>query len=374
MKAARRILAASLCLLLLAGGSVRAEKIGALVTILGAQPVHVEGVGIVTGLRGTGDESKAAHKALRVYLDKHQLALDLADLDSQNIALVKVDAEIPAFKRPGQKVAVRVTAINDASSLEGGVLQLTPLSVRPEGESYAWASGRIVVGGGTADTVHATSGRIPANSEGGAQVVKTLTADIVEPDHTFRLNLNRFSLADAAAIARTINRDPGLNPSVGPQLGFEAAQEGARIAWALPGQVVVRIPDAKMDQQVEFISRVLDLNVAVEKPARVLINRQTNTVILTGEVRVDPVAISHRNLTVTLQPAAGAPEGSRQRRHTLRDQDERPLVELEGYGEMPNLQKLIDNLNAMGCTTRDIIVILQKLKSIGALHAELKVE
>ncbi len=374
MQAIRNISIVMMLMLLCMPQSVRAEKIGALVTILGAEPIHVEGIGVVTGLAGTGDKSAAARKALKIYLDKSQLAVDLKDLESQSVALVRIDAEIPAFKRPGQKIPVRVTAIGDAQSLAGGVLLMSPLSVTPDGEAYVWASGRIIIGGGTANTTHPTSGTIPANKEGGGQVVKVMTADIVEADHTFRLNLNRFSLADTAAIARRINDDDALNPGRGEQIGFTESEKGTKIAWAVPGQVIVRIPDSKLDQQVEFISRVLELNVAVERPARVLINHQTNTVVITGEVRVDPVAISHNNLTVTLSPSASALPGSPQRKYTLDDKTERKLIELDGYGQAPNLRSLINTLNAMRTSTRDIIVIMEKLKNAGALHGELIVE
>ena len=358
------------------GGEAQAQKVKTLVTILGAEPLHIEGTGIVTGLNGTGDKSPAALKLLRAYLGKSGFALEEADLESKNIALVRVDATIPPFIRPGERVSVRVTAINGAASIENGVLQRCLLRLRPDGEPVAWAWGRVIVGSG-GDGLHPTSGQIPAGADSGAQIISTsgLECEYVRPDNTVRLNLNRKSFRDAAAIAEAINSNESTNPHlVRREFGGEAgADNGIRVADAIDaGQVIVRIPDLMLDQKVEYVSQILDLDVAVEQPARVLLNRQTKTVIISGDVRIDPVAISHRNLSVTL--TTPPPNSGEPRRYRLDDIDKRTLVELDGLGRVPNLQNLVNTLNAMGVTTDDILVILEKLKALGALHAELIVE
>ncbi len=359
------------CLAATAGANV---KVRTLVSILGEEVIHVEGIGIVTGLNGTGDKSQGAVKSLQVYLEKNNMALSVADLESKNVALVRVDAEIPPFIRPGQIVDVRVTALNDASSLEGGVLLNTMLSPMPGGEIYARASGRINVGGGTKDSVHATSGRISASSEGGAQILIAIATEVVENDNQVRLNLNRRSFPDAASIARRINTDEGTNPYLSVQLGF-SEEEGRKVAWALDaGQVLVEIPPAMRNKKVEYISELLDLDVAVSRPARVLINRQTGTVVITGEVRVDPVVISHRSLTVTVAAEQSRGEVTGRDVYRLDNNQPRSVVELEGHDTTQNLRNLINTLNAMGVTSRDLIVILEKLKGVGVLHAELIME
>lgn len=359
--------------LVLACAALRAERIESLVTIFGAEPTHIEGHALVTGLKGTGDKSAAAIKLLKQYLEKYQIALDETDLSSKNIALVKVDAEVPPFARPGHKLDIRVSALNDASSLEGGVLQQCVLRARPDGPVYAVASGRVIIGNAN---LHPTTGVIPANSKGGAQLLKLIPTKVIEDDSKFRLNLKRESHEDAAAIAQAINASDTLNPYKTTQLGFADVQETRKIAWALDaGQVIVQIPESKQTEQVRFIAEVLKLNVPVARPARVLFNRQSRTVILSGDVLVDPVAISHNNRFVTLADVDQGPGLGTRKEYTLDDQDERRLIELDGHRRsLPNLAQLIDTLNAMGTTPEDMVAILQKMKAAGALHAELIVE
>jgi flagellar P-ring protein precursor FlgI len=352
----------------------RAEKIESVATVFGSERIHVEGFGLVTGLNGTGDGTAGALKLIRQYMEKNQITLDQTDISSKNIALVKIDAEITPFSRPGRKIDVRVTAI-DASSLEGGVLSQSPLRARPDGEIYAFASGRILIGSGGR---HPTTGIIPANTLGGGQVMKLMPSRWVEDDNKFRLNLVQHSFADAAAIARSINSSDTLNPYRSEQVGFGPEEEVKKISWAIDGgQVIVQIPPSKIRQKVEFIAEVLNLDVPLARPAKVLFNRQSGTVIVTGEVRVDPVAVSHNNRLVTLEAAVQEPGDIRPvaKNYRLDDEQPRRMVAMEGYRRsLPNIEKLIETLNAMGSTAEDNIAILQKMKAAGALHAELIVE
>lgn len=357
----------------LCSGVARAETIESMVTIFGAESVHIEGLGLVTGLKGTGDGSPGAIKLLKQYLEKHQISLDENDLASNNIALVKIDAEIPPFSRPGRRLDVRVSTTLDASSLEGGVLQQCVLRAQPGGPVYAVSSGRILIGSAG---LHPTTGVVPANARGGAQLLRAIPTQVVEEDSKFRLNLRRESHEDAAAIAQAINTSDTLNPYKTTQIGFNQAEEARKIAWAFDaGQVIVQIPPSKQRERVRFIAEVLKLSVPVARPPRVLFNRQSRTLVMTGDVLVDPVTISHNNRFVTLMDQdQGGGLGTR-KEYSLLDEDEHRLVELDGHRRsMPNLADLIDTLNAMGTTPEDMIAILQKMKSAGALHAELIVE
>lgn len=345
---------------------LRAEKIRDLITILGAEPIHVEGTGIVTGLNGTGDKTPAALKLLKGFLEKNHIAVDLIDLSSSNIALVRFDAEVPPFVRPGHKISVRVTSIGDSSSLAGGVLMKSALKAGTEGPIFGWAFGRVQV-----NSSSPRSGKIPANSSGGAQITKVIPTSVVEADGRIRLNLKRRSFADSAAIARRINREPGLNPNLQEVQGFAESEMTKAVAWALDaGQVIVRIPLKNMYRRVEYISQFLALDVPVERPARILVNRQTGTVVITGDVRVERVVISHANKTITLAPAGP----QRTKNYRLDEADPRVIAELDGPGQNADLQSMINTLNAMNLSTQDVITILEKIKAAGALHAELTVE
>jgi flagellar P-ring protein precursor FlgI len=360
------------CLLGLAATTARAEKIGTLVSILGAESLHVSGTGIVTGLNGTGDKSAATLKLFKTYMEANGYNLNTADLSTRNVALVHIDAEVPPFTSPGQTINVRVSCVNDATSLSGGILLGTPLRFRSGGEAVVQAFGTVLTGTGN---LHPTRGTIP----NGGQILMPLQTDVVGPDHSFTLKLKRPNFADAREIAAAINNDRSTNPYLEARYDFgtpgRGRETGRQVAEALDaGTVVVTIPAAMLDQQTEYIAEVRNLDVTVARPARILINRQTETVIITGEVQVDPVAISHRNLTVRLPAEPAGAEIEFPEAYRLEPEDPRPVVEMEGPGQTPNIRKLVNTLNAMGVTTADAIVILEKLAAAGALHAELVVE
>ena len=54
----------------------------------------------------------------------------------KNVASVMVTAKLPAFARQGSTIDVTVSAMGDATSLQGGTLLVTPL-VAADGEVYA---------------------------------------------------------------------------------------------------------------------------------------------------------------------------------------------------------------------------------------------
>lgn len=361
------ILAVAVAFVTLTGQEARADKIGALATVLGADPLRVEGVGIVVGLNGTGDKSEQAKKNIQEYLSKNNISLDLTDLSPNTVALVHIDAEIPAFARVGQRITVRVAAMDSPSSLENGVLLNASLAVTPNGEVLAWAAGRISVSKNAP-----ASGLIPD----GAQLMTTMAVDVIGDDNKFRLSLKSLNWMDASRIAARINDEDSLNPANSEQRGFGEREKTAKIAWAKdPGQVEVQIPDSKLDQKVEFVAQVLDLEVAVDRPARVLINKQLGTVVVTGDVRVArDVVVSHNGLTVTTSAPAGAPNEGGRKEYTLTDATPRSVVEMSGYGQSANLREFIDTLNAMGARSEDVSVIVEKLIRAGALNAELIME
>lgn len=359
--------------ILLLATPARAEKIRDVATVLGAEPITVEGMGIVIGLNGTGDKAALTRNLFAAYLEKQQISLDANDLQNLNVALVHVDAQVPPFARPGQKLSVRVKAV-DATSLEGGVLVMTALSPRPGGPVYAYAQGRVLIGNAE---LHATTGLIPASSNGGAQLLRSIPTRVVEDDGKFRLVLKNPSFRDADAIEKAINSKDSLNPYRQQAIGFALETTSRKIAWAQDaGQVIIQIPPSKLREQTAFIGEVLSTSVDLESPARVVFNRQTQTVIITGDVQYDPVAVSHANRFVTLtdpQRQPGQPLARREYR--LEPNTERRLVDLDGHRQsLPNLEDMINTLNAMGTNPDDIIAILRQMKAAGAIHAELIVE
>ncbi|MDR1613275.1 MAG: flagellar basal body P-ring protein FlgI [Planctomycetota bacterium] len=342
-------------------GRARAEAIRELVTIHGRVPVTVKGFGLVTGLAKTGDKSKAAQMELQKYLGENNMAYDRDELATGNVALVAVTAEIPASFRPGQRFPVVVTSINDATDLEGGELYECHLIL--DGELYATASGQIAVGQGKK-----TRGVIPAgDNSGGMQVGAYPYGQVVSKDGMVRLNLNRPNYADATAIARQINQTPSLNPFFQETVMFAEAAPFRPVAFVKDdGQVVVQIPDQHRYNVPGYIHQILEVPVAVDRPARIVVNRTRNSIVITGDVQVGNAVVSLQDKTVTIRPETEEDPAA----YVLGNDTPRRLVEVQGPGAYADLQSLIDTLNAMGLTTDQIITIFEELRTAGAIRAE----
>lgn len=371
-------LGAALAACLLFAGAARAVAIRELANLAEALPIQVEGVGIIAGLAGTGDKGKAAHEMLLKYLSNANFDFEPGTIEMGSLALVSVSAEIPPFSPVGNKIPVRVTAFNNAKSLYGGVLLRTELFIpatdrRPginERDILAIASGRVVVGSG-----HLTSGEIAAGVNGGATVtLPHKFGKILDKDWSFRLSLKNPNHADAASIARQINQTPALNPYLRETTMFAEPEPSRPVAIALDeGHVLVFFPEPFQGRISinDYLAILFDVPVPVSHPARIIINKAKNVIVVHGDVRVSGSAtVSLQDKTVTLRPAtAELPAG-----YVLENNQPRIVVETEGPGASADLQGLIDTLNAMGLSTEQVIVAFEQLASVGAIRANIQIQ
>lgn len=346
---------------------VHAVKIRSFCRILGADPMHVEGVGIVIGLNGTGDSQDAVKIAQKKYLEANKYNFSLADLSSKNIAFVSIDAEIEPFAKVGEKVTLRVSSIGDASSLKNGVLKLCYLKYHADGEAKVQATGRVLVGD------NPTTGMI---SSGGKLLKgRMLNQKIVDKNGIFKLQMNKYSFKNAAQVENVINGDRRTNPNRTQVVGFEQ-KEARKVARASDGkEIVVQIPEKFKRNIVRYIAEVRDLDVELEPEAIIRINQQSGTAVVSGDVTVMRGLISYRGRTVTL----AEPRENEAPRYNLDADTPRPVADVGGPGESGgegrvSLQSLIDTLAAMRCDTDDVIQILVKLKETGLIQAELILE
>lgn len=355
-------------------GSVEAAAIRELVDIHNAVPLTLRGVGIVTGLANTGDSKGAALEIYRQYMRTHDFNFDAASLATGNIALVSVTAELPPFSRPGQRFPVTVTATNGAKSLVGGELLDCNLYAgdhenMPAGQRLvmARANGQIQAGPNAL-----TRGVIPrGENSGGLQLVVYPLGQVVNKDGVVRLNLRKANWADAESIARQINQTPSLNPNLQETAMFAEAEEPDPVAYAKDaGQVLVRIPEQYRHVVTRYIGNMLEVPVAVDHPATILVNRARNSIVVTGDVQVNNAMFSVDNKTVTIRPATPEEPAS----YALDDATPRVAIEADGPGTYADLQGLIDTMNAMGLSTDQVITIFEELRRAGAIKAELIVQ
>ncbi len=345
-----------------------AARLKDLVSIEGVRENQLIGYGIVVGLAGTGDKQQTVFstQSLTNMLERMGIAVSPTAIRVKNTAAVMVTATLPAFAQPGLHIDTTVSSIGDAANLQGGILVMTSLR-GADGQVYAVAQGPVVTGGfsagrgGTSQTVnHPTVGRSP-----NAATVER-AAPSVAPKSVVRLQLRQSDFTTSTRIEAAIN-----------QRFSNAARPPAQADNA--GLVSVTIPPEYMARTTEFLAELEKLAVEADSPARVIINERTGTIVLGKDVRVAPVAILHGNLNVEIlttlkvsQPGpmgAGATEVVPQTEVGVKEEKARNVVLKQGA----TVEELVRALAAIGSTPRDIIAILQSLRSAGALDAELEV-
>ncbi len=327
------------------------------------------GYGLVVGLNGTGDRRQTLFttQTLANVLQRMGVQIPVNQARVNNVAAVIVTASLPAFARPGTRLDVTVSSIGDAKSLEGGLLLLTPLQAA-DGEPYAAAQGPVTLGGysaggsgggGNARQVnHPTVGRV----NGGGLVERDTAVKLEDlPQLSLLLAENNFGVA--AEIADVINHD------LGP--GAAHAIDGRRIEIAPSARGKASVP--------ALLARIGRLSVTMERRARVVVNERTGTIVLGRSVRLGAVSILHGNLSVEIATSYSVSQPAPLSKGTTAVIPEQTLRAQEGPArrveltEGATVQQLVDGLQGIGTTARDIIAILEAVKAAGALDAELEV-
>jgi flagellar P-ring protein precursor FlgI len=342
--------------------------------VQGVRENSLYGYGLVIGLNGTGDRSRSnpfTPQAIVSMLQRLGISVPVDRLDGKNVAAVIVTAKLPPFARAGLALDVTVSSLGDATTLQGGTLLLTPLQ-GPDGRVYALAQGPLSVGGFAAsgaggDSVqknHPTVGRVP----GGAVVEREVPMALDPGGLVFSLMQPDFTTA--VRLARAINEAAGQ--------GGEARD----LARAIDAStVLVQVPPAEQPRFIEFIARIESGRLTVDTPARVVINERTGTVIMGSQLRISTVAVSHGSLSISIseekqvsQPPPLAPRGAQtvvvpRSEVTVREEKSQLALVPEGA----SIGDVVQALNALGVTPRDLIAIVQAIRQAGALMAELEI-
>lgn len=345
---------------------VQAERIKDIASINGVRSNQLVGYGLVVGLDKSGDKTAFTGQTLRNLMGKSGLTLPPGvDPKAKNIAAVSIHADLPAFAKPGQKIDVTVSSIGDAKSLRGGSLLMAPLR-GADGKVYAVAQGNLVVGGlsaggqdGSKVTVNSPLvGRIP-NGATVEQIVPTP----FENGNELVFNLNTSDFTTANRMVETINKALGE--------GTASAIDATSVS--------VRAP-ADVGQKVSFAAMLENLEVSPDDaPAKVIINSRTGTVIINSKVKVQPAAVSHGSLTVTINenPQVSQPNAFSGGQTVVTPQSDVSVKEEKNHMFVfkpgVSLDEIVQAVNGVGAAPSDLVAILEALKSAGALRAELLV-
>ena len=350
-----------------------ADRVKDIATLAGVRTNQLVGYGLVVGLSGTGDNNLGLTlQSMQAMLSRFGMSLDQTGLSGANAAAVMVTADLAPFMKPGQLLDVTVSALGGASSLRGGTLLMTPL-LGADGQTYAIAQGNLAVGGlgvegadGSSLTVNIpTVGRVPQ----GATVEKLVETPFLQTEYLI-LNLHRNDFSTAAAVAEAVSEIFGEDIAV--------PIDGASIR--------VRAP-VDPSQRVAFVGLLENVEVQPSAPpAQVIVNSRTGTVIINGNVRVTPSAITHGSLTVrvTEDPIVTTQDNVIATENAVVSTPAEPVVTpdtainaeeetLKAFVFDPgvSLTEIVDAINAVGATPSDLVAILEALKVSGALRAQL---
>lgn len=359
------------CALALAmpGGAEASSRIKDIVDVEGIRDNLLVGYGLVVGLDGTGDTLRNApftQQSLTAMLERLGVNTRGSRLDTDNVAAVMVTANLPPFAPQGSRIDVTVSTLGDATNLQGGVLLVTPL-MGADGQVYAVSQGSVATGGFAAGGEAASVVRgVPTNARiaNGAIVEREIEFRLAELK-SLRLSLRNPDLTTAERVADAINAF----------LGQPAANANN------PTTVQLSVPPAFAGNVVNLLTDIEQLRVEPDLPARVIIDESSGVIVMGEDVRVSRVAIAQGNLTISVnetpqvsQPAPFSNTGDTtvvpRTDLEIDDGKGRKLAVVNGS---VSLRELVDGLNALGVTPRDMITILQAIKAAGALQAEIQV-
>lgn len=347
--------------------SAAAIRLKDIANFKGVRPNQLIGNGLVVGLNGTGDGNNVDFNTQELANMLSHLGINAArdKLKVKNIAAVAVTALLPPFARVGSKIDVVVSSMGDAKSLQGGTLLLTPLK-GVDSQVYALAQGPVVVGGfaasgqagGGVTKNHPTAGRIAC----GATVEKEIPLDLLDKDN-FTLSLHEADFTTSQRAVAAINKALRGN--------YALSQDG--------GTITVKMPPLYKGRVVPLLASLENLEIIPDSVAKVIMDERNGTVVMGSNVRISTVAIAHGNLMVRIKekPRISQPlpfsEGQTavvpDSTVTVREGENRLMVLPEGV----SIGQVVQALNAIGVTPRDLIAILQAIKAAGALQAELEI-
>ncbi|WP_373072275.1 flagellar basal body P-ring protein FlgI [Sulfurimonas sp.] len=342
-------------LFLLFISTLYAAKINDVANIVGVRENHLIGYSLVVGLQKTGDgtTSKFTLQSIANMLKAMNIDMKPIDIKSKNVAAVVVTANLNPFAKQGDKFDITVSSIGDAKSLEGGTLLMTPLK-GVDGRIYGLAQGAVSIGGrntrGGGGETHPTSGLI----YGGGFVEREINIDLYNQKYA-TLSLKESNLKNSVSVQKAIN-------------GFYNTQ----VAVAMdPRTIRLKKPENK--SMIEFLAEIQDIDMDYNTKNKIIINERTGTVIAGVGIAIKPIIMTHGDITIKIkeQDTVDAPEGSMSVDSDMSiGLNENELYTKKGTTTVANL---VRSLQKMGATPKDIIAILEAMKSAGSISAELKI-
>jgi len=342
-------------LFLLLLSNLFATKINDVSNVVGVRDNQIIGYSLVVGLKKTGDgtTSKFTLQSISNMLKAMNIDMNPIDIKSKNVAAVVVTANLGAFTRQGDKFNVTVSSIGDSKSLEGGTLLMTPLK-GVDGKIYALAQGAVSIGGrnqrGAGSESHPTTGLV----FNGGVVEREILTDLYHKEYV-TLSLKESNFKNSVAVQKAVN-----------------AFYNTQVAVAMDPRTV-KLKRPKNRSMIEFLAEVQDIDMDYKPKAKIVINERTGTIIAGVGIEIKPIVMTHGDITIKIkeQDTLNKPAGS----VTVDDSLVIGLNENELYTKngTTTVAKLVRSLQKLGASPKDIISILEAMKSAGSISAELSI-
>jgi len=336
-----------------------ATSIQDFVRLEGQSASQLRGIGLVNGLKNTGDSGSDLTLAFPLAEMYRNNGITIPDpkvlAKSKSVAVVNLWCEIPEEGgRMGDKFDVYVSVAHSASSLRGGMLLISPLAGPYKGDPvFAFAAGPLELENTEIPTV--------ARIRGGVQLVEDIR--MKEPGYAFNLVVRPHFRAYSTTrmLASEIN---------GITADLESAEAVAPIATALDDMTVrVEIPLHERGNAANFIASVLTKRFSptlMDLPAQVVVNERSGTIIITGDVEVSAVTVGSDLLTVTTitPPPVPSPQSPIVDRTNVTD-----FGSTASNADRARIQDLLQAFRQLNVPARQQIQILAQINATGRLHA-----
>jgi flagellar P-ring protein precursor FlgI len=355
-----------------------ASRIKDIAEISGTGKTAVVGYGLVTGLNNTGDNLQASHTTQSIMNMLKRFGITVPDHDPRfrNVAAVMITADIESFLKIGQRVDVQVSSVGDATSLQGGILLMTPM-LTAQGQIVGNAQGAISVGGFGAQSLGSmvrrnfiTTGRVP----NGLKLEIDFDATVIN-DGVLRINLRQPDFTTANNVTDAINN--GI------------AGGGILAVSADAGTIEVTMPAGMIPAQImQTIAVIEGLQVDTDPNARVVINERTGTIVIGQAVELHPAVVAHSGLEIRIEKQVLIPQPApfrilppwvvKETAELAATEDEKAenvsVLQVDAGGAPPTVADVANALNALDVGSRDLIAIFQALKASGSLKGELIIQ
>lgn len=307
--------------------------------VKGVRSNHLMGMGIVVGLAGNGDKSSLTPQLLKNLYAYFGTDIAKSQIESKNVAAVMVTAELLPFKKAGDTIDINVSSINDAKSLEGGVLVQT-LLYGADGNVYAASQGNLT------KVINETNNRVNGFIQNGAIVEREVPLKL-EYENKIHLILNNPDFTTASRVADEINKIFNFETAK----AIDASTIEVNKTYSFSGDIV------------SFLSLIENIEVIPDRKSRIVINEKTGTIILGENIKISPVAITHKDLSISISAELDVVKN---------DPSKKGDANSFFYNEGNTVKSIVKMLNAIGADPKDIISILNALKFSGAIDAEIK--